>query len=272
MTFLERLHIARERAGGCLCIGLDPHPEYLPEGFLFRPGSVERFLTEIIEATKETAAAYKPNTAFYEALGADGWRVLERLREKIPPDVLWIVDAKRADIASTGEAYAEALFTGLGADAVTVNPYLGSDALDPFLKHAEKGVFVLIRTSNPGAGEVQEQPSASGGPLYETIASLSLEWAKGKPATLGWVVGATRPQALQRLREKAPAVPFLIPGVGAQGGELSTVLSAACGETGAPVLVNISRAVLYASRGKDFAQAAGRAARRWADQMRMKKG
>lgn len=257
MTFSEKLRAAQSAAQSRLCVGLDPDPERLPTPLRGRPPAeaVAAFCRAIVEATAEVACAFKPNLAFFEALGADGWRAFEEVVAAIPSDRIVIADAKRGDIGSTAARYAEAFFGRLGCDAVTVSPYMGRDALAPFLAHPGHCAFSLVLTSNPSASDLQEL-KAGGVPLYHHAARLAVEAASGQPGEVGFVVGATRPERLAELRAAYPDVPFLVPGVGAQGGDAAAVVAAA---GSGPLLVNSSRGVLYASGGADFAEAA-----RWA--------
>jgi orotidine-5'-phosphate decarboxylase len=257
-SFADRLRAAQAASGSRLCVGLDPDPARLPAGLRARTpaDAVAAFCRAVIEATAPYACAYKPNLAFFEALGAPGWRAFEDVVAAVPDDRLVIADAKRGDIGNTAAHYAEAFFDRLRCDAVTVSPYMGRDALEPFLKHRGRCAFALVLTSNPGAADLQEL-SVDGRPLYEHVARLAVDAAGGRPGEVGFVVGATRPERMAALREAYPEVPFLVPGVGAQGGDPRAVAEA----SGAgPLLVNSSRGILYASRGADFAGAAGRAA------------
>lgn len=227
-----------------------------------------RFNEELIAATSDLVCAYKPNLAFYEALGSDGFRVLRATRDLIPPDIPVIGDAKRGDVGNTARAYAAALFDQLGFDAVTVNPYLGGDALDPFFAYADRGVFVLCRTSNPGAASVQDLLISENGttrPLYEAIALWTRRWNVSGNA--GLVVGATAPSELRRIRSLSPELPFLIPGIGAQGGDLAAAVDVHR-ET-APAIISASRAILYASSDLEFAEAARSAALHLGEAMRL---
>ncbi len=254
--FFAKLREAVQRNHSFLCVGLDPDPSLLPEK------DVLAFNRAIIEATADLVCAYKPNLAFYEALGPAGLEVLQRTVEAIPRDVPTIADAKRADIGNTAAAYARALFDVYGFDAATVNPYLGGDALAPFLERADKGVFVLCRTSNPGGADLQDRlVVANGGSrsLYEVVAELAQErWnARGN---VGLVVGATYPQELGRVRRLCPRLTFLLPGVGAQGADVAAAVGNALDEEGGGFIISSSRQILYASSGRDYAQAARRAA------------
>lgn len=235
-----------------LCLGLDSDISKLPGG-----QTQLSFNQAIVEATCDLVASYKPNAAFYEACGSAGWEALKKtiafIREKAP-DALVIWDAKRGDISSTSLAYARAAFEELGADAITLNPYLGGEGLQPFLDYKEKGCFILCRTSNEGAKEFQDL-QVDGEPLYLKVArAVAIRWNKNK--NCGLVAGATAPEELKAIREAAPDLPILVPGVGAQGGALTKVLQYGLSRTGSGLLVNVSRSVIFASSGADFAQAA----------------
>ncbi len=258
LTFTDKLRAAQSATHSRVCVGLDPDPEGLPHLLRDRPPAeaVLAFNRAIIEATADVACAYKPNLAFYEALGADGWRALEQTVAAIPDGRLVIADAKRGDIGNTARMYARAFFDRLGCDAVTVSPYMGSDAAVPFLETPGRCAFVLVATSNPSAAEVQALET-DGEPLYLRMARLAVNAAADQPGEAGFVVGATRPALLAELRDAYPDVPFLVPGVGAQGGDAGAVVEAA---GSGPLLVNSSRGILYASAGDDFADAARRAA------------
>jgi orotidine-5'-phosphate decarboxylase len=252
--------------GRHLVVGLDTDPGRIPA--CVSPGAapgerVAEFNRRIVEATADLAAAYKPNAAFYEALGADGYPALAETTAAIrsaAPDAVVILDAKRADIGSTNAGYAAAAFDQLGADAITVHPYLGGEALAPFLERAEKLVFVLARTSNPGAGELQDLV-ADGVPLYRHVARhVAREW--NSAGNCGLVVGATYPEEMRAIREDVPAtMPILIPGVGAQGGEVAATVAANVEAGSDAYLIAASRSIIYASAGEDFAEAARAAAR-----------
>lgn len=258
--FFAKLESASRQNGSLLCVGLDPDPERMPLS------DVAAFNRAIIEATADLVCAYKPNLGFYEALGEAGMAALRDTLAAVPPHVPTIGDAKRGDVGHTARAYARALFDGWGFDAVTVNPYLGGDALAPFLEREDRGVFVLCRTSNPGAAELQDlmvvaegSDSGSGArPLFEAVAERARAW--NSRGNVGLVVGATYPQELARVREICPDMTFLVPGVGAQGGDLEASLRCGLDSRGAGLIINVSRQVLYASRESDFAQAARRAA------------
>lgn len=250
--------------GAFLCIGLDPVPELLPESVLGASAG-ERILAfnkAIIDATKEVAGFYKPNSAFYEAYGDDGLVALKETVSYIhaeAPDAVVILDAKRADIGNTNNGYVRAAFEDIQADAITVHPYLGSEALEPFLARKDKGVIVLARTSNKGAGEFQDA-DVGGEPLYMQVARrVSEHWnANGN---CGLVVGATYPEELKRVRGAAPGLPILIPGVGAQGGDLEKSVSYGKDANNQGIILSISRGIIYASSGSGFAEEAGKKAR-----------
>lgn len=239
MDFWSKLEHSARQHHSLLCVGLDPYPERIPS----RYASVADFNKAVIDATADLVCAYKPNMAFYEALGERGLRALRETLAYIPKDIPVILDAKRNDIASTAQAYARAVYEVWSVDAVTVNPYLGRDGVDPFLSYRDRGVFLLCKTSNPSAGEVQDW--AQGGvPLYQHIAELAVNWAAGRG--IGFVIGATYAEAIATLRARHAEVWFLVPGVGAQGGDLEAALCAGLKRDGLGVLVNASRSILYA--------------------------
>ena len=261
--FFAKLRQASHTNSSFLCVGLDPHPALLPEK------DVAVFNRAIIEATADLACCYKPNLAFYESMGPQGLEVLLRTVEAVPSHLPVIADAKRGDIASTAEAYARALFDVYGFDAATVNPYLGTDSLAPFLERGDKGVFVLCRTSNPGGADLQGLAVAGDGasrPLYEAVAELARDrW--NERGNVGLVVGATFPEELGRIRQLCPRLPFLLPGVGAQGAEIAAAVRNALDEDGAGFIIVSSRQILYASSGRDYARAARDAAEALRDEI-----
>ncbi len=253
-------------AGRHLVVGLDTDPERIPTTVAPGASPAERvidFNRAIVAATADLAAAYKPNAAFYEALGEDGFHALEEtvatIHERAPQTAV-ILDAKRADIGSTNAGYVAAAFDRLGADAITVHPYLGGEALAPFLERAEKLVFVLARTSNPGAGELQDIEDGDGVPLYRRVArAVARDW--NGAGNCGLVVGATYPEEMRAVRADIDAsMPILIPGAGAQGGDVGAVVAANREAGSDAFLINASRSILYASSGEDFAVAARAAA------------
>jgi orotidine-5'-phosphate decarboxylase len=276
-TYLDRLATRSAATGTVLCLGIDPDPAALPAAFSPDVGGVERFARLLVEVAAPHAAAVKPNLAFFEAFGSAGLAALERIRAAVPPDVPVVIDAKRGDIGSTAARQAVALYDALGADAITVSPYLGEEAIAPLLERPNRLAYVLCRTSNPGAPELQslvvvggEGPSE---PLYLRVARRAAAWGPG--GTIGLVVGATAPAELAEIREVSPGLPFLVPGVGAQGGEIDPVLAAgparaapAGGRRGGGLLVNVTRGVAAAAAGltteSEVARALETAASEWA--------
>jgi orotidine-5'-phosphate decarboxylase len=262
MDFREKLSAAQARNGSWLCVGLDPDPGRMPDLLELKgPAGLGAFCTAIIEATRDLVCAYKPNLAFFLAHGSAGIRALEAVRAAIPDDIPMLLDAKFGDIGNTQRWYAQAAFEALGADAVTVSPYVGGDAVAPLLEeHPGRGLFVLARTSNPDAGRFQDYPGQSP-MLYEHVVATARGWAADHPgSTVGLVVGATYEGELAALREAAPRLPFLIPGVGAQGGSLAAAVRFGATADGLGPLISASRSVLYASAGEDYANAARQAA------------
>lgn len=262
-TYLERLAARSRAVGTVLCLGIDPDPEALPPGFGRDVAGVERFARLLVEAAAPIAAAVKPNLAFFEAFGSAGVAALERVRAAVPADIPVIADAKRGDIASTSVRQAAAYFDGLGVDAVTVSPYLGEEAIAAYLERPDRFAYVLARTSNPGAVDVQGlrirgRWDAEGSfdapdePLWARIARDATGWGPG--GTVGLVVGATAPEELRVARTLAPGLAFLVPGVGAQGGAIEPVLASgqaleppAGGRPGGGLLVNVSRGIAQAA-------------------------
>lgn len=251
-TFFEKLDQRARRIDSLLCVGLDPHPEDLPE----QTGAAAReFCMRLIEATQDYALAFKPNAAFFEALGPEGWEALHAVIQAVPEGIPVILDAKRGDISSTAQAYARSAFEILGADAITLSPYLGYDSLTPFMQDPEKGIFLLCKTSNPGSVDLQDLPLGGHYRLmmvYEKIAGLATEW--GTNDNLGLVVGATFPDALRRVRELAPQGWFLAPGLGAQGADLTAALQAGLREDGLGLLINVSRGISRAADPREAAR------------------
>jgi orotidine-5'-phosphate decarboxylase len=247
MKFTDKLLSASRKNKSWLCIGLDPDPELMPGV------DVLQFNKAIIEATSDLVCAYKPNLAFYEALGTKGLAILEKTVKYVPGDIPVVADAKRGDIGNTARAYAKALFSVLGFDAATVNPYLGFDSLEPFINYQDKGVFILCRTSNKGALDFQDLHT-NGLPLYEVVAQKAQEW--NIHGNIGLVVGATYPEELKRVRAICPEMPLLIPGIGAQGGDLASAVGYGVDARGEKAIINVSRQILYASKEKNVAQAA----------------
>jgi orotidine 5'-phosphate decarboxylase subfamily 2 len=245
-------------------VGIDPRPEALPEGLSPDANGIETFARGLIEAATEHAVAVKLNTAYFEAFGSAGWAALERVRAGIPPGPLVVLDAKRGDIGPSAERYAEALMGRLAADAVTLHTYLGEDAIEPFLAFPGRMAYLLTRTSNPSAGALQDLP-AGGYPLSTAVARWAADrWPDGR---VGLVVGATEPGELRAIRATVPGPGFLVPGVGAQGGDLAAAVQS-CDGTAAPGLVNVSRGIAAAATGPDWRSVAGTAARQWLDDFR----
>ena len=246
MTYLDKLRAAARSRRSQLCVGLDPDPERIPGG---AAGAV-RFCADLILATADVACCYKPNSAFWEQYGPDGWHALFELRAAIPDDIPMLLDAKRADVGNTMRAYARAVFETLDMDACTVHAYHGGDSISEFTRYADRGVYVVCRTSNPGAADLQHL-TADGGPLYLAVARLAE--SVNEHGNVGLVVGATSPEDVHRMRVDSQ-LPFLLPGVGAQGGDLEASVRAAWTGDEVSCLVNVSRGVLYA----DHPEAAAR--------------
>ena len=257
MRFADKLLEITRKRDSLLCIGLDTDPGKIPDKLRREEDPVFSFNKEIIDSTGDFAAAYKINTAFYEAMGERGWTSLEKTISYIPDTILKIADVKRGDIGNTAKKYAEAFLSNIECDAVTVSPYLGFDSVKPFLEYSNKGVFILCLTSNESSKDFQKL-SVEGKPLYHIVAEKVMEWNTG--GNCGLVVGATHPDELESVRNIAPDIPFLIPGIGAQGGDLEKTIYSGTNENGEMVLINSSRGIIYNSRGDDFAEAARKAA------------
>ena len=272
MTFLEQLQGAERQNGSLLCVGLDPEPSKFPASLKGDASKIYDFCAQIVDATADLAISFKPQIAYFAAHRAEDQleKLMEHMRRNAP-HVPVILDAKRGDIGSTAEQYAKEAFERYGADAVTLSPFMGFDSVQPYLKYHGKGAFLLCRTSNPGGDDLQNQRLASveGQPLlYEHVAKLA-QGPWNLNGQLGLVVGATYPAEIERVRSLAPTLPLLIPGVGAQGGDAVATIKAGYrqsnGATTGAVIVNSSRAILYASSGDDFAQAARKEAMRTRD-------
>ncbi|KQU78412.1 MULTISPECIES: orotidine-5'-phosphate decarboxylase [unclassified Rhizobacter] len=262
MKFTDQLRRAERRNDSLLCVGLDPDPAKFPGAWKGDAGRIYDFCSAIVDATKDLVIAFKPQIAYFASHRAEDQ--LERLMahiKRVAPEVPVILDAKRGDIGPTAEQYAREAFERYQADAVTLSPFMGFDSLEPWLRYGDRGLILLCRTSNPGGSDLQAQPLANGtgGELvYERVARLAQgDW--NRSGQLGLVVGATFPGEIARVRELAPTLPLLIPGVGAQGGDAAATVRAGW-RAEAPIVVNSSRAVLYASNGDDFASAARRVA------------
>ena len=267
MTFTQQLLAAQQQNGSMLCVGLDPDPARFPSRFQGDPSRMYDFCARIVDATADLVIAFKPQIAYFAAHGAE--KQLEQLMAHVrrnAPHVPVILDAKRGDIGATAQQYAKEAFERYGADAVTLSPFMGFDSIEPYLKYEGKGAFLLCRTSNPGGDDLQNQRLASveGQPfLYEHIARQA-QGAWNINGQLGLVVGATYPAEIERVRAVAPRLPLLIPGVGAQGGDAAATVKAGW-RSDAPIIVNSSRAILYAASSDDFAQAARAEAQRTRD-------
>ena len=270
MTFMQQLRHRWDTSGSLVCVGLDPEPGRFPARFAGDADSVFGFCRDIVDATAEYACAFKPQIAHFAAPGAED--ALERLIAHVHaahPGIPVILDAKRGDIGSTAQRYASEAFDRYAADAVTVNPYLGGDSLQPFLERADRGVIILCRTSNRGAADLQDLlvEGRAGGPsrpLYQSVAERAArEWNGNGNVSL--VVGATWPEQLREVRAVVGDMPLLVPGVGAQGGDAGAVVRNARTGDGTGLMVSSSRAILYASSGDDYAAAAARAARELRD-------
>ncbi len=255
MSFRDQLTAVMRARASLLCVGLDPDPALLPASVRDADDPVYDFCAAIIEATADVACAFKPNIAFFEGLGPRGFATLHRVIAAVPAGIPVIIDAKRGDIGSTAAAYARAIFDELGAHAVTLSPYLGTDSLVPFLAYTDRGCFVLCKTSNAGSADLQDLRLATGEPLYRHVAMLA-EQHWNVAGNVGLVVGATHPDTLSEIRGICPTLPFLVPGVGAQGGDLRQAVQAACDADGYGALINASRSILYADAGPQFAHAA----------------
>jgi orotidine-5'-phosphate decarboxylase len=268
-TFTDRLCAIQRERGSALCVGLDVDVTRLPEGLEVGSRGVEQFVRGIVEATADLVCAYKPNLAFFEAMGEPGFRLLRAALDEIPPGVITIADGKRGDIGTTAERYAAAIFEVLGFDAATLNPYQGSDSMEPYLKDPTRGGFILCKTSNPGSDDFQELICQDGelrAPLYELVARRCVGW--NHLGNVGLVVGATFPEQLGRVRALAPELPILIPGVGTQGGDAAESVQRGGAPDGTLAVVNVSRQILYASSGRDWAERARTEALALRDAMR----
>ncbi len=272
MNFIDMLLRAERKNGSLLCVGLDPDPARFPLGWNNDAARIYDFCAAIVDATADLVLAFKPQIAYFAAHRAEAQleRLMAHMRQ-VAPDVPVILDAKRGDIGSTAQQYASEVFERYGADAVTLSPFMGLDSIQPYLKYQGKGAFLLCRTSNPGGADLQGQRLAdvAGQPrLYEHVAMLA-QGPWNLNGQLGLVVGATYPAEVERVRELAPNLPLLIPGIGAQGGDAAGTVRAAwrgsAQATRAPIVVTSSRAILYASSGDDFAAAARREAMRTRD-------
>jgi orotidine-5'-phosphate decarboxylase len=263
MTFKDKLLLTARKNRSWLCVGLDPDISKIPTHLSGDLNGMAEFLKQVIDSTKDIVCAYKPNSAFYEVFGVDGYALLQEIIDYIAGEIPVILDAKRADIGNTSRMYAQAAFDQLGADAITVNPYLGRDSLQPFLDYKDKGVIILCVTSNPSSADFQKQllaaTDSSSKKLYQSVVQKSLEWNQNQ--NIGLVVGEVRALVGEQM-------PLLIPGVGTQGGDLENSLKSGGNKAGELATINVSRAVLYASTGEDYAVKAREAALALVGQMR----
>ena len=264
MGFQGKLSGALNRNRSLVCVGLDPDLDRIPDHVKAAPDPIFAFLNEIVAATRDLVCCYKPNLAFFGSSGRAGWESLEALARSLPEDIPILLDFKAGDIGNTAAHYAKMAYERLRADAVTVNPLMGQDAVDPFLSYKDRCCFILCLTSNPGSSDFQRLETQKG-LLYEAVARRAVEWSS--TGNCGLVVGATHPRELAGIRKIAPSLPFLVPGVGSQGGDAEEVVRNGLDKQGAGLLINASRSVLYASKGKDFAQAARQAASELREQL-----
>ena len=269
MNFYQKLRAIQRKNNSLLCIGLDTDINKIPE-FLFEYGDpIYEFNRRIVDATKDLVCAYKLNLAFYESVGEHGWYTVHQTLARIPETIVTIGDAKRGDIGNSAERYAKLIVEDYEFSACTVNPYMGEDSVKPFMARKHQGAFVLALTSNSGAKDFQYL-KVNGKPLYEKVITKVRQWNTKK--NCGLVVGATRPKELQRVRAMVPDMPLLIPGIGAQGGDLKSAVRYGCDEKGEMAIINASRSIIYASNGDDFAQAARAAALKLRDEMNTYRG
>jgi len=264
-SFNEKLNWIQTQSESMLCVGLDPDLERLPASLPKNAVGVAHFCENIIQSTKDHVCAYKINSAFFEALGVEGFDLLGDIRELIPENILTIYDVKRGDIGNTAKHYARAAFRALNMDAVTINPYMGYDAVEPFIQDPERGVFILGLTSNPGSQDFQQLMLDSDDRLYIHVIKKAAEW--NTQNNVGLVVGATKAEAFGEIRRLIHDMPILAPGVGAQGGDIEKILQAGLTEQKTGLIIPISRAIIFASDQDDFAEKAGTAAKEFKDKI-----
>ncbi|MCB2206386.1 orotidine-5'-phosphate decarboxylase [bacterium] len=269
MQFYEKLDAVSTRNTSLVCVGLDTDPAKIPQHLQEQPDGVIAFNHAIIEATSDLVQSYKLNLAFYEALGKEGYDIVRKTLEAIPDHVVTIGDAKRGDIGNTSLMYARAMFEDFGFDATTVAPYMGYDSVEPFLRYGDKGVFVLALTSNKGSRDFQYL-EVDGKPLYTHVVRTVAEWNEHR--NIGFVVGATHPSELADIRSMVGDVPLLIPGLGAQGGDVEQSVRAGCTVEGLRGVFNSSRGIIYAGDGEDFADHARDAAMKLREQINQYRG
>jgi orotidine-5'-phosphate decarboxylase len=250
MTFLEKLRHIQRKNNSLLCIGLDTEVSRVPESLYAYGDPQYEFNRRIIDATKDLVCAYKLNIAFYESVGEHGWYTVHQTLARIPEEIVTIGDGKRGDIAHSAQRQAYLLCEDWEFSATTLNPYMGKDSIEPFIRRRDQCAFILAVTSNPGAKDFQFL-KVRGKPLYEQVVKKAKQWNTKK--NIGLVVGATRPTELKRIRSMAPEMPILIPGIGAQKGELKTAVRYGCNKDGELAIINIGRSIIYASTGDDFA-------------------
>jgi orotidine-5'-phosphate decarboxylase len=260
MTFKAKLRASEDASSSLLCLGLDPEPDLLPPSIERSPAGIARFVRIVVEAVGDSVSSYKLNLAFYERWGREASWLLDKALAALPKDRPVILDAKRGDVGSTSQAYAHAVFEAWGADAVTVHPWLGYDSVAPFLAHKDKEIFIVCRTSNPGAAEFQNLRS-DGETLYRHVARAVVRWDHHDNVAL--VVGATAPAEVRDVREIAGDRLLLVPGIGAQGADLAAAVGAALRPDGRGAIIPISRGILFASAGTDYADAARAAAQQY---------
>ncbi len=263
MDFNKRVVDTIRSKRSAVCVGLDVEPGKLPQILKNEKDPVLKFNKEIIEATQEFTAAYKPNLAFYEQFGTKGFEYFEKTLDMMGGDVLKIADAKRGDIGNTSKKYAHAFFETFNCDAITLSPYMGEDSVTPFLEREDKGVFILALTSNRGSFDFQMQKMSDGRFLYEIVIEKINSW--NIKNNCGLVIGATHPQMFEGIRKLAPGIPYLIPGIGAQGGDLENTVKYGFVKDEVLALVNSSRGIIFASDGPDFAERAGEEAKKLRD-------
>lgn len=256
MSFLNKFDHAVAQNKSMVCVGLDPDLKRLPPHLQNTPNPILSFLKEIVEATKDLVCTYKPNFAFFGAHGMAGWEALQGIVNAIPNHIPILLDFKAGDIGNTAAQYAHMAYDLLGADAVTVNPLMGTDAVEPFLSYQDRCAFVLCLTSNPGSADVLRLKTEQGD-LYRVLAQKAVAWSQ--IGSCGLVVGATHPDDLKHIRHIAPTLPILVPGVGSQGGDAEAVVKNGLDANGGGLLINASRSILYASNGPNFAEAARKA-------------
>jgi orotidine-5'-phosphate decarboxylase len=275
IAFQDKVSASSQSRDSLVCVGLDPNIEQFPPSITkgrSAGDAIVEFNKRVIAETADYAAIYKPNLAFYVQYGVEGFEALLKTRELIPDDTPALLDCKIGDISTTMEPFGRAYFDHAAFDAITVNPYLGSESLAPLFAREGKGLFLLCKNSNPGSGEIQNMELAKGIPLFAEIAAKVVQWNESAAATLGLVAGATYPGELLTIREVAPELLILVPGIGTQAGDLAAAIDSGLDNNGGGLLINSSRSISYASSDDTFAQAAGKAARSLRDQINAIRG